>query len=119
MYILTNAIKSITRNKARNILIAIIALVIAISACIALSIRQAAETAKEDTLASMSVTAQISFDRSSMMSEMRDQMQPPTNGKDPGANRESGQRPDFDFEALRGEALTLDDYLTYTEAQTA
>ncbi|MGN0498097.1 MAG: hypothetical protein ACI4F6_03405 [Acutalibacteraceae bacterium] len=50
MYIIKNALKSITRNKLRNILIGIIVLVIAISACVALSIRQAAETTKADTL---------------------------------------------------------------------
>lgn len=59
MYIIKNALKSITRNKLRNILIGIIVLVIAISACVALSIRQAAETTKADTLNSMSVSAQI------------------------------------------------------------
>lgn len=46
MYILKNALKCIGRAKGRNILIGIIALVIAISACIGLSIRQAAENAK-------------------------------------------------------------------------
>ena len=42
MYIIKNAFRCIGRAKGRNILIGIIALVIAISACIGLSIRQAA-----------------------------------------------------------------------------
>lgn len=46
MYIFKNAIRCIGRSKGRNILIGIIALIIAVSACIGLSIRQAAESAK-------------------------------------------------------------------------
>ena len=42
MYIIKNAFRCIGRAKGRNILIGIIAPVIAISACIGLSIRQAA-----------------------------------------------------------------------------
>ena len=110
MYILRNAVKSITRNKARNFLIAVIVLVIAVSSCIALSIRQAAETARSETLAGMSITAQISFDREKMMSQMQ--------GEDPPQPGEEGSRPNFDLDELRGETLTLEDYLTYTAAQS-
>lgn len=106
MYIIRNAIKSITRNKLRNILIGIIVLVIAVSACVALSIRQAAETTKTDTLNSMSVTGQISFDRTKAMKEMSENNENSENGFDRGK---------FNFEAL-GSALSLDDYMTYTEA---
>ena len=70
MYVIKNALKCIGRSKGRNILIGIIVLVIAISACIGLSIRQASESAKSETLDTMSVTATISFDRQSMMSSM-------------------------------------------------
>ncbi len=70
MYIIKNALKCISRSKGRNILICVIVFVIAISSCIGLSIRQAAESAKKETLASMSVTATISFDRTAMMSQM-------------------------------------------------
>lgn len=45
MYILKNTLKCISRAKGRNILIGIIVLVIAFSACVGLSIRQAAESA--------------------------------------------------------------------------
>ncbi len=70
MYIVKNAIRCITRSKGRNILIGIIVLVIAISACVGLSIRQAAQSAKEETLSGMSVTATISVDRQSMMGDI-------------------------------------------------
>ena len=70
MYIIRSALKCIGRSKGRNILIGIIVLVIAISACIGLSIRQAAQSAKEETLSGMTVTATISIDRQAMMSNM-------------------------------------------------
>lgn len=111
MYIIQNAWKSIIRSKGRNILIGIIALIIALSGCLALSIRQAAETAREDTLSQMSITAQISFDRTSAMQEMAGQMGEKPEGEPGEFNREN-----FDFESLSGETLTLDDYMTYTQA---
>lgn len=77
MYILKNALRNIRRAKLRNILIGIIVLIIAISACLGLSIRQAAVNAKETGLEGLSVTAQISIDRQSMMQGMgggREQM---------------------------------------------
>ena len=70
MYIIRNALKCIGRSKGRNVLIGIIVLVIAISACIGLSIRQAAQSAKEETLSGMTVTATISIDRQAMMGNM-------------------------------------------------
>lgn len=72
MYVVKNALKCVGRSKGRNILIGIIVLVISISACIGLSIRQAAESAKEESLSGMRVTAAISVDRQSMMQEMRE-----------------------------------------------
>ena len=67
MYIIKNALRSISRSKGRNVLIGIIVLVLALSACIGLSIREAAANAKESALEDLSVTAQISVDRSSFM----------------------------------------------------
>ena len=46
MYIVKNALKCLGRSKGRSILIGVIVLVIAVSACIGLSIRQAAERPK-------------------------------------------------------------------------
>ena len=70
MYIVKNALRCISRAKGRNILIGIISLVIAVSACLGLSIRQAAESAKETTLEELNITATISYDRSSMMNNI-------------------------------------------------
>lgn len=110
MYILKNALKSITRNKLRNSLIAVIVLVVATSACVSLSIRQAAETTKEEALGNMSITAQISFDRTSAMQSMAT----PFDGGMPSS--EGGGRDRFDFDALMGSSLSYDDYMIYTEA---
>ena len=111
MYIIKNAWKSIIRNKGRNLLMIIIALVIALSACVSLSIREAANKAKEETIASLTIKAQLSFDRTAMMSQMR--------GGEVGfgenQERRSPDRERFDFNSLRGNALTLDDYMNYAE----
>lgn len=114
MYVVKNALKCISRSVGRNILIGIIVLVISLSACIGLFIRQAAENAKTDTLEGMTVTATISFDRKAAMEEMSNNMQPP---------QEGGAPPSFDrsqFKDMMGESssLTLDEYEKYAEADT-
>ncbi|MBQ7035325.1 MAG: ABC transporter permease [Clostridia bacterium] len=106
MYVIKNALKCIGRAKGRNILIGVIMLVIAVSACIGLSIRQAAQNAREETLADLTVTATISFDRQSMMGQM---------GKP-----ESGEKFDRDqFASMMGNAssLTLEEYQIYAKAE--
>ncbi|NCA67695.1 MAG: ABC transporter permease, partial [Clostridia bacterium] len=106
MYIIKNAIKSISRAKVRNILICIIALIISVSACIALSIRESAVKAKDDTLDSLSVTATISYDFTSQMKETID------NGgfqKGSGFTGGGSNMPSF-----LNNSLTLDEYMTYT-----
>lgn len=72
MYILKNAWRSVVRSKGRNILIGVIVLVIAVSSCVALSIRQAAENVRESSMESLEITAQISVNRQAMMSQMQD-----------------------------------------------
>ncbi len=71
MYIFKNALKTITRAKGRTILIFILVMVIAISACVALSIQSSAEKAKDSTYDNMTVSAQIVTDRNSLMNENR------------------------------------------------
>ena len=110
MYIFKNAWKCITRSKGRNILIGIIVLVIATSSCIGLSIRQAANDAKKDTLEGLSVTASITVDRQTMMNNMMK----------PGSN---GERPNFDKDSFQNmmentSSLTLEEYETYAKAST-
>lgn len=106
MYIIKNALRCIGRAKGRNVLIAIIVLVISLSACIGLSIRQAASSAKEETLKGMSVTGTISFDRKSLMENMTP---PDMNG--------GFDRSQFG-EKMSGNDLTLDDYQKYSKADS-
>ena len=112
MYIVKNALRCIGRSKGRNILIGIIALVIAVSACIGLSIRQAAESAKASALDGMSVTATIQYDRASAMGEI-------------GGRPSGGGRPNMSFDKnqfanMMGSAssLTLEEYQKYAEAES-
>lgn len=98
MYMIKNAWKSITRSKARNIMIGFIVLVIATSGCVALSIRQAANRAKESGLEALEITARISVDRQALMQNARD------NDEDIG-------------EALQsGEDLSLEEMQTYAQS---
>ena len=106
MYILKNAWRSISRAKVRNILIGVIVLVIAVSSCVALSIREAASSAKEQYLEDLEVTAQISIDRGSMM-------------KDFSKDSEGG----FDRESMKEmltnqNELTLDELQVYADAES-
>ena len=112
MYIIKNAFRCIARSKGRNILIGIIALVIAISACIGLSIRQASESAKSSALEGMSITATISYDRAGAMGQV-------------GGGFPGGMGGDFSFDRdefanMMGSAssLTLEEYEKYAAAST-
>ena len=116
MYIIKNAFKCIGRSRGRNILIGVIVFVIAVSACIGLSIRQAAESAKSDTLEGLTVTATISFDRQKAMNDIIQ------NAENDNSSENSG-RPSFDrdkFSDFMGESssLTLDEYKKYAEAES-
>ena len=101
------------RAKGRNILIGIIALVIAVSACIGLSIRQAAESAKKSALDGMSVTATIQYDRASAMGEM-------SGGRGQGGQGGKGGFDRNQFANMMGSAssLTLEEYQKYAEAES-
>ena len=66
MYIFKNALKSITRTKVRNILIGIIITIIALSSCIALSIKNSAVKLIESYQNSYEVEAQLNLNRDSM-----------------------------------------------------
>lgn len=110
MYIIKNALLSISRSKGRNILIGIIALVIAVSACVALSIKESAVKARDDSLSLMNITAQISIDYNAMMQGAMENFDP-----------DSGEKPDVDRDFMKGKFqggsnLTLEEYETYAEA---
>jgi putative ABC transport system permease protein len=66
MYIIKNALKSISRSKGRNILIGIIIMVIAVSSCIALSIRNSANEIVSAQKESFAITATVGIDREAM-----------------------------------------------------
>ena len=107
MYIIKNALRCIGRSKGRNVLIGLIALVIAVSACIGLSIRQAAESAKESALSGMNITATISYDRSGAMNNM-------FGGGFPGGG--GFDRDQFADMMGSASSLTLAEYQKYAEA---
>ena len=107
MYIFKNALKCIGRSKGRNILIGVIVFIIALSACIGLSIRQAADSAREETLKTLKITANISFDRSSMMSGMRGE-----------GGKGSFNRDKFSENMEKMSGLTLEEYEKYSKAET-
>lgn len=71
MYILKNAITSITRSIGRNLLIGIIVVVISASAAITLAIRNSANSLIESYESKYEVTATIGINRESMRGEMR------------------------------------------------
>ncbi|HEY5575737.1 MAG TPA: hypothetical protein VIK34_03365, partial [Clostridiaceae bacterium] len=66
MYTVKNALKSISRSKGRNILIGIIIMVIAVSSCIALSIRNSANEVVSKQKESFAITATVGINRESM-----------------------------------------------------
>ena len=113
MYIIKNAFRCIGRSKGRNILIGIIALVIAISACIGLSIRQASENAKTTALEGLSITATISYDRANAMGQLG-------GGRPSSGGRPSGGFDKDQFANMIGSAtsLTLEEYQKYAEASS-
>lgn len=105
MYVIKNALRNINRSKGRNLLIGIIVFVIAVSACVALSIQRAADTAKDNTLESMSVTGGLTLNRTSLMTGQT----PDSSGKNQGAFDRSQMKDRLESYA----ALPLEDYMTY------
>ena len=115
MYIIKNALRCIGRSKGRNILIGIIALVIAVSACIGLSIRQASESAKKSALDGMSITATISYDRAGAMGNMAGGRPGMEGGGFGGGRFDPSQFGDI---MGKSSSLTLEEYLKYAEAES-
>ena len=72
MYIIKNALVNIKRNKGRNILIALIIMVIAAACAITLAIRESAEKIITSYEEQNKIEATISLNRESIMKEFRD-----------------------------------------------
>ena len=71
MFVIVNALKSITRSMGRNILIGIIVLAIAAASCVALAIRNAAYEAETAGVDLLTVTASITVDTQRLMEAAR------------------------------------------------
>ena len=114
MFVLKNAWRSVVRGKGRNALIVVVVAIIAAAATIGLAIRNAAETARAEGLASTSVTATIGVDREAMMASASES----ATGSS-GEGSDSG-KPDVDAmrAALDRDALTLADYRKYAKASS-
>jgi putative ABC transport system permease protein len=67
--ILTNALKTISRAKGRNILIGIIVFAVTASSCVALAIKTAADDVQTNALDGMVITAQIQTNTDKLMSQ--------------------------------------------------
>lgn len=66
MYFIKNALKSISRSKGRNVLIGIIVMVIAVSSCVALTIRNSANEVITSQKESYAITATLGVDRNAL-----------------------------------------------------
>ena len=125
MFVVKNAWRNVIRNKGRNILIALIVAIIAAAATIGLAIRQAAVSARESGLEDTVITAQISFDRSKAIGDMRADAE--STGSDDDSSDSTGSSdaqpssPDFDAmrDALADRQLSLADYESYAAASDA
>lgn len=109
MYIFKNALRSISRAKGRNILIGIIVLVIAVSSCVALSIRESANQVKEEELEGLEITASISINTESLMADFNE-----NNSSTSGSTKGGFDHSAFK-EAMNGtSSLSLEEMLTYS-----
>ncbi|MGI6737381.1 MAG: ABC transporter permease [Anaerovoracaceae bacterium] len=87
MYIFRNALKNIRRSKGRSILFGVIIFIIALAACLALSIRQSAVTTRQQGLNDLSITANITLDMDEIAKGSNGQ--PPSKGSMKQAMRQS------------------------------
>lgn len=108
MFVIFNALKSISRSKGRNILIGIIVFTIAVSSCVALSIKNAANDAEQAGIDQANITASISLDRQKLMESAQ------------GSSSDSSTR-DANMSSMRElmqqySELGLDEQLTYAKS---
>ena len=99
MYILRNAIRNIQRSKGRSVLFGVIVFIIALSACLSLSIRAAAETTRAQGLEELAITGNITLDMEKIMGS------------------QDGERPSRSDmkESMQGSELSLTELQKYAE----
>lgn len=112
MYIIKNALRNIRRMFTKNILIAIIILIVGFSCVVSLSIKEAANTARQEGIDAVNITANISYDRQKMMQNM----QPPTQGEQDGTSQEDMR--DKMRESMQNQNLSLDELEVYAKADS-
>lgn len=110
MYILKNAFVSISRNKGRNILIAIIITVIAAACAITLSIRNSATKIVDAYNSKYNVEASIGMDRSSLMNSFMGREE-----KDGESNKQSREDMIETFNNI--ESITVDEIDKYGDSK--
>lgn len=109
MYIIKNAWKNIKETKGKNLLIGIIIFIIGLSCTLALSIKEAANTAYQEGLDNISVTASINYDRSTMMQ----QSAPSSDSSSSSSSSKSDMR-----QAMIGSSLSLSELEKYATASS-
>lgn len=106
MYVLKNALVSITRNKGRNILIGIIIVVISAACAITLSIRNSADKIVTAYESKYNVEATIGMDRNALMEALRG-----GSGEDKNTQEEMIEK----FNEI--ESITVDEINTYGDSK--
>ena len=110
MYIFKNAIRNVQRSLGKNVLIGIIVFIISLSSCLALSIKEAAKTEKEEGMENLTISANISYDRKAQMENME---RPPM---DEGFDKEDLKENMKEF--FQFSSLSLEELKTYAEANS-
>ena len=109
MYIFKNALKTITRNKGRNILMAIIIIVIACASAVTLSIRKAANTIIDSYSNKYDITATIGMNRENLMQNIK----PSSETENTGSNSVENAKEAFN----NIEQLSIEDIENYANSK--
>jgi len=110
MYIFKNAIRNVQRSLGKNVLIGIIVFIISLSSCLALSIKEAAKTEKEEGMENLTISANISYDRKAQMENME---RPPMDEDFDKEDLKENMKELFQFSSL-----SLEELKTYAEAKS-
>ncbi len=112
MYIVKNAIRSIVRSPGRTAIICLLVMAISAASCVALSIQQAAQTARINGSNSLVIRGRIRTDRKYVMETLQ-AAQPEENGEESEENAESMQDV---LKSLSG--LSLEEMQIYSAADS-